>query len=64
MMLSKKELSELPEVSTDVYKRNMIDRHLIKPKMQCLKIFVMHCSLEGINCKQSQLRKIHNQKNW
>ena len=32
MMLSKKEISELPIDSTDIYKRNMVNRYMIKPK--------------------------------
>lgn len=32
--------------------------------MQCLKIFVMNCSLNGISCKQNQLRVIYNKNNW
>ena len=31
MMLSKKEIFELPEDNTDVYKRNMVSRYLIRP---------------------------------
>ena len=30
MMLSKKEISELPEDSTNIYKRNMVSRYLIR----------------------------------
>ena len=29
--LSKKEIFELPEDSTDIYKRNMVSRYLIRP---------------------------------
>ena len=52
MMLSKKELSELPEVSRDVYKRNMIDRHLIKPKDAvfenlCYALFIKRYQLQA-----------------
>ena len=32
MMLSKKEISELPIDSTDIYKRNMVNRYMIRPK--------------------------------
>ena len=31
IMLSKKEILELPEDSTDIYKRNMFSRYLIRP---------------------------------
>ena len=31
MMLSKKEISELPIDSTDIYKRNMVNRYMIRP---------------------------------
>ena len=31
MMLSKKEIAELPESSTDIYKRNMMNRYMIRP---------------------------------
>ena len=57
-MLSKRGLSKLLEDSTDVYKRNIVDRYLIKLKN--VTIFVMHCSLNGISWKQNQLRMIHN----
>ena len=30
MMLSKKEISELPEDSTNIYKRNMVSRYFIR----------------------------------
>ena len=45
MMLSKKELSDLPKNSTDVCKRNKVDRHLIKPKDEvfenlCYALFI------------------------
>ena len=29
-MLSKKEISELPEDSTDIYKRNMVNKYIIR----------------------------------
>ena len=45
MMLSKKEILELPEYNTDIYKRNMVSRYLMK----CLNIFVMHFSSNGIS---------------
>ena len=32
MMMSKKEISELPKKSTDIYKRNMVSRYMIRPK--------------------------------
>ena len=50
MMLSKKEISRLPKDSTDIFKRNMVNR------------YIMHCSLSVISCNQNQLRIIHNQK--
>ena len=31
MMLSKKEIAELPEYSTDIYTRNMMNRYMIRP---------------------------------
>ena len=32
MILSKKEISDLPKGSTDIYKRNMVNRYMIRPK--------------------------------
>ena len=32
MMMSKKEISVLPKKSTDIYKRNMVNRYMIRPK--------------------------------
>ena len=31
MILSKKEIAELPEYSTDIYTRNMMNRYMIRP---------------------------------
>ena len=31
MMLSKKEIAELPEYSTEIYTRNMMNRYMIRP---------------------------------
>ena len=65
MTLSKKELSELYEDSTDVYKRNKVDRYLIRTKDGMFEnLFVTHCSLNGISCKQNHMRMINNQKHW
>ena len=66
MILSKKELSKLHEDNTDVYKRNMVDRYLIRPKDIIIEnpCHVLFNSLKVISCKQNQFRKIHNQKNW
>ena len=62
MMLSKKELSVLPIDSTDVYKSNMIDRHLILPKDAmfenlCYALFIKRHQLQAKSM-------IHDQKNW
>ena len=32
MMLSKKEISELPKDSTNIYKRNIVNRYMIRPE--------------------------------
>ena len=32
MMLSKKEISELRKDNTDIYKRNMVNRHMVRLK--------------------------------
>ena len=37
MMLSKKGISELPKDSTDIYKRNMVNRYMIRPKDSIFK---------------------------
>ena len=56
-MLSKKELSVLPIDSTDVYKSNMIDRHLILPKDA---MFENLCYALFIKRHQLQAKSIEN----
>ena len=64
MMLSKKKSSELPEDSTDVYKRNMVDRYFIRPKYVVFENLCYALFIKRISCMQNQLTLIHNQKNW
>ena len=50
-MLSKKEILELPEDSTDIYKRNMVSRYLIKPHDEtfehlCYALFIKRYQLK------------------
>ena len=45
IMMSKKEIIQLPEESTDIYKRNMTSRHLIRPHKEmfeplCYALFI------------------------
>ena len=45
MMLSKKEIAELPEDNTDIYKRNMMNRYMIRPhdalfEQLCYALFI------------------------
>ena len=37
MMLSKKEISELPKDSTNIYKRNIVNRYMIRPENSIFK---------------------------
>ena len=51
MMLSKKEISELPKDSTDTYKRNMVNRYMIRPKDSlfehlCYALFIKRYQLQ------------------
>ena len=54
MILSEKEISELPEDSVDLYKRNMIDRYVDRPghgiyeivNQLCFSAFIKHYQLE------------------
>ena len=51
MMLSKKEILELPEDSTDIYKRNMFSRYLIRPHDEmfehlCYALFIKRYQLK------------------
>ena len=39
MMLSKKEIFELPEGMTDIYKRNMVSRYLIRRRYEMFEHF-------------------------
>ena len=34
LVLTKKELSSLPEDSSDIYKRNMVNRYIIRPSQE------------------------------
>ena len=50
MMLSKKEISELPEDNTDIYKRNMMNRYMIRLhdtlfKQLCYGLFIKRYQL-------------------
>ena len=57
MMLSKKEISELPKDSTDIYKRNMVNRCMIRLKDS---IFEHLCYALFIKCYQLQPKAIEN----
>ena len=57
MMLSKKEISELPKDSTDIYKRNMVNRYMIRLKDS---IFEHLCYALFIKCYQLQPKAIKN----
>ena len=51
MMLSKKEIAELPEDSTDIYKRNMMNRYMIRPhdalfEQLCYALFIKRYQLQ------------------
>ena len=51
MMLSKKEISELPKESTDIYKRSMVNRYMIRPKDSifehlCYGLFIKRYQLQ------------------
>ena len=50
-MLSKKEIAELLEDSTDIYMRNMMNRYMIRPhdalfKQFCYALFIKRCQLQ------------------
>ena len=57
MMSSKKEISELPENSTDTYKRNMVNRYMIRPKDS---VFEHFCYALFIKRYQLQPKPIEN----
>ena len=51
MMMSKKEISKLPKKSTDIYKRNMVSRYMIRPKDSmfehlCYALFIKRYQLQ------------------
>ena len=51
MMLSKKEIAELPEDSTDIYNRNMMNRYMIRPhdalfEPLCYTLFIKRYQLQ------------------
>ena len=65
MMLSKKKIAELPKESTDIYKKDMINRYMIRPHDALfLNNFVIYYSLNDISCKQNHLKMSHNLRNW
>ena len=57
MMVSKKEISELPKNSTDIYKRNLVNRYMIRPKDS---IFEHLCNALFIKRYQLQPKPIEN----
>ena len=57
MMMSKKEISELPKKSTDIYKRNMANRYMIRPKDS---MFEHLCYVLFIKRYQLQTKPIEN----
>ena len=57
MMSSKKEISELSKDSTDIYKRNMVNMYMIRPKDS---IFEHLCYALSIKCYQLQPKTIEN----
>ena len=51
MMLSKKEIAELPEDNTDIYKRKMMNRYMIRPhdalfEQLCYALFIKRYQLQ------------------
>ena len=51
MMLSKKEISELPKDSTNIYKRNIVNRYMIRPENSifehiCYALFIKRYQLQ------------------
>ena len=63
MMLSKKEIFELPEDSTDIYKRNMVSRYLIRPHDEIFEHLCYALFIKQYQLKTNQLRMTHNRKN-
>ena len=59
-MLSKKEVSQLPKGSTDIYKRNIVNRYMIRPKYS---IFEHLCYSLFIKRYQLQPKPIENDSN-
>ena len=49
MMLSKNEILELPEDSTDIYNRNMVNKYLIRPHDEMFEHLFIHCSLNSFS---------------
>ena len=62
IMLSKKETSEFHKNSTYIYKRNMVNRYMIRPKNSIFEHLCNALSLKVISCSQNQLRMIHSQR--
>ena len=51
MMLSKKKIAKSPEDSTDIYKRNMMNRYILRRRMHYFNNSVMYYSINDISCK-------------
>ena len=56
-MLSKKEIAELPEDITDIYKRNMMSKYMIRPHDA---LFEQFCYALFIKRYQLQTKPIEN----
>ena len=57
MMLSKKKIAELPKESTDIYKKDMINRYMIRPHDA---LFEQFCYLLFIKRYQLQTKPFEN----
>ena len=58
MMLSKKEIAELPKDNTDIYKRKMMNRYMIRPhdalfEQLCYALFIKRYQLQTKHLKMT-----------
>ena len=60
MILSEKEIAELPDDSSDVYKRNMFDRYLGRPSIGIYEIVGQLCFSEFVKHYQLALKPVEN----
>ena len=63
MILSKNELSKLPQDSTDIYEENLVSHYIIRPQDHALNQLCYTCSAKNYQLlpKQVEIDSLHNE---